>query len=285
MTWADSALLLLGHGSTVNCESSQPTRQQADRLRQRGLFAEVHVGFWKEEPGFREALDGVKAKKIYVVPNFISSGYYTEEVIPRELDLTGPVTARAGREIYYCDPVGLHPSMTDVLLKRAREVVAASARSLTDPTRTACLLICGHGTLRNENSTQIIRQRAGEIRTLGHYADCQPCFMEQEPFVKDWAKLTPLPDIVVVPYFISNGLHSYEDIPVLLGLTEEVKTKGFSNPHEVGGRALWYASAIGAEDSMTEVILAQVQSFGTGPRGENPKPSIPGPIGVTSRKP
>jgi sirohydrochlorin cobaltochelatase len=261
MIGSDSALLLLGHGSTVNRESSQPTRQQAERLRQRGLFAEVQVGFWKEAPGFCEALASLEAKKIYVVPNFISTGYYTEEVIPRELGLTGPITAREGKEIYYCDPVGLHPSMTQVLLARAQEVVARSNRVIVAPERTACLLICGHGTLRNENSTQIIRQRTVEIRALGRYADCQPCFLEQEPLVKDWAKLTPLADVIVVPYFISDGLHSAEDIPVLLGLTEDGKTASFSNPHEIGKRTLWYATAIGTEDSMTEVILAQVKNF------------------------
>ena len=41
--------------------------------------------------------------------------------------------------------------------------------------------------------------------------------MEQAPFVKDWRTLTDCPDVIVVPFFISDGLHSYEDIPVLLG--------------------------------------------------------------------
>ena len=42
--------------------------------------------------------------------------------------------------------------------------------------------------------------------------------MEEPPLVSDWAKLTKTPNVVVVPFFISDGLHSYEDIPALLGI-------------------------------------------------------------------
>ena len=43
-------------------------------------------------------------------------------------------------------------------------------------------------------------------------------YMEEAPLVSDWRKLTETPNVVVVPFFISDGLHSYEDIPRLLGM-------------------------------------------------------------------
>jgi sirohydrochlorin cobaltochelatase len=64
--------------------------------------------------------------------------------------------------------------------------------------------------------------------------------------------------VIVVPFFISDGLHSFEDIPVLLGLSEAA-TAQVSNPHREGDRRLWYASAIGTEKFMADVILAQVE--------------------------
>src|SRR5450432_3952276 len=140
----DAALLLLGHGSTLNADSSAPTYQHAEELRRRNIFAEVHVAFWKEEPNFRQALRQTNRRQVYVVPNFISSGYFTEQIIPRELGLTGPVTHRDGQDIFYCQPVGLHPSMTEALLHRATEVVAASAETISDLAKTTCLFICGH---------------------------------------------------------------------------------------------------------------------------------------------
>src|ERR1700761_5211277 len=105
MPLSDSALLLLGHGSTLNADSSAPTYQHAEELRRRKIFAEVHVGFWKEEPNFRQAPRQVRATRVYVVANFISNGYFTEQIIPRELGLDGPVTCLGGKQVGYCAPV------------------------------------------------------------------------------------------------------------------------------------------------------------------------------------
>jgi sirohydrochlorin cobaltochelatase len=190
----DAALLLLGHGSTLNADSSAPTYQHAEEIRRRNLFAEVHVAFWKEEPNFRQALRQTRRRQVYVVPNFISSGYFTEQIIPRELGLSGPVSRLGDQEIFYCEPVGLNSAMTEALLRRAGEVVAASPETISDPAKTACLFICGHGTSFNDNSTKIIHEQAEIIRARGLYADCQAVLMEQKPFVKDWRTLTACPD-------------------------------------------------------------------------------------------
>jgi sirohydrochlorin cobaltochelatase len=139
--------------------------------------------------------------------------------------------------------------------------VIKSAETIYEPARTACLFICGHGTSLNDNSTKIIHDVAAAIRSLGLYADCQPVLMEQQPFVKDWRTLTNCPDVIVVPFFISDGLHSFEDIPVLLGLTPNIREHGFTNPHHEHDRRLWYATAIGTESFIADVILAQVQHF------------------------
>ncbi|MFQ3670196.1 MAG: CbiX/SirB N-terminal domain-containing protein [Verrucomicrobiia bacterium] len=249
------ALVLAGHGSTLNADSSGPTYQHADEIRARGIFAEVHEAFWKEEPHFRDVLKQVEAERVYVVPNFISEGYFTEQVIPREFGLAGRVSEVEGREVIYCDPVGVHPSMTEVLLKRARDVVGEVK---VVPEETA-LFIVGHGTSLNQNSVKVIYRQVETIRGLGIYGECQAAFMEQEPLISRWAELTGKPNVVVVPFFISDGLHSYEDIPVLLGISENVREHGFRNPTKIGARRLWYATAIGTEPGIVEVILALVE--------------------------
>src|SRR5271170_367809 len=103
-----SALVIIGHGSTVNPDSSAPTFAHADEIRRRGLFGEVVCAFWKEEPSMRQVVYMVGSDDVYVVPNFISEGYFTQRVIPRELVLDGPVTLCGTRTIKYCDPVGNH---------------------------------------------------------------------------------------------------------------------------------------------------------------------------------
>src|SRR5208282_5179311 len=83
--YADAALVLIGHGSTVNGDSAAPTHQHADELRRRGIFGQVREAFWKQEPYVWQVLRGVFAPRVFLVPLFISDGYFTEEVLPREL--------------------------------------------------------------------------------------------------------------------------------------------------------------------------------------------------------
>src|SRR4029453_4158646 len=88
-SFLDAELVLVGHGSTLNAESSAPTYQHADELRRRRIFAQVLEGFWKLEPGIAGVFGGVFAPRVFIVPLFISEGYFTEEVIPRELGFCG----------------------------------------------------------------------------------------------------------------------------------------------------------------------------------------------------
>ena len=147
---ANAALLIVGHGSTVNPDSSAPTLAHAEEIRRRGIFGDVQCAFWKEEPSLRDAIflfDPETIKNVYVVPNFISEGYFTQTVIPRELELNGRVTKRANGQIWnYGEPVGNHPLMTELLVQRARDIAPGIAENETS------LLIVAHGTDLNENS-------------------------------------------------------------------------------------------------------------------------------------
>lgn len=260
----DSALLIVGHGSTENPDSSTPYFEHAEEIHSRGLFAEVHCCFWKEEPSMREAHYMIESNEIYVVPDFISEGYFTQEVIPRELGLEGPTTERHGKLWHYTLPVGIHPSMTQLLLRRAREVADHVPESETT------LFIVGHGTGLNQNSTKAIRDQVEAIRHSGAgYAEVLDAYMEEQPFIADWATLASTPNVVVVPFFIADGLHSYQDIPVLLGIENDVGAAASQrevfrhNPHHLRDKTLYYSSAIGTGRHMADVILDQIADFDT----------------------
>jgi len=184
------------------------------------------------------------------VPNFISEGYFTRTVIPRELELTGPETTRPNGQLWkYCEPVGNHDSMTEHLLSRARDIAPGIVE------RDATLLIVGHGTSLNDNSAVAAKEQAEKIRGLNRYAAVLNVYMEEPPLVSDWANLTKTENVVVVPFFISDGLHSYEDIPALLGL--DGKTGG---PHRLHDRSIFYSTAIGTDSRFADVIIEQAMS-------------------------
>jgi sirohydrochlorin cobaltochelatase len=265
------ALLIVAHGSTVNPDSSAPTLAHAAEIQRRKIFAQVECAFWKEEPSLRDALflfDPKVMPEVYVVPNFISEGYFTQTVVPRELALKGPTTERpSGQRWKYCEPVGNHPMMTELLLKRAGEVAPNA-----DPGDTS-LLIVAHGTDLNENSAVAAKREAEKIRAIGKYAAVLNVYMEEPPLVSDWRKLTKTSNVVVVPFFISDGLHSYEDIPRLLGIVAAgganrdlqrsaplatVRGEIFRcNPYRVDDRNLFYTPSIGTDPGFADVIIDQ----------------------------
>ncbi len=270
--FADAALVLVGHGSTLNAESAAPTYQHADELRCRGVFAQVVEAFWKQEPSLAGVLRGVFAPRVFVVPLFISEGYFTEEVIPRELGFCGRdekvlnrVQRRGVQTLHYCGPIGTHESMTEVLLARAREVVEKHPLPHTPPAETA-LFIAGHGTGLNERSREAIERQVQLIRAKRVYSEVHAVFMEEEPRVGDCWKMAAAKNLVMVPFFISDGLHSYEDIPVMLGEPESVVRERLAagqptwrNPTEKHGKRLWYSASIGNEPHIADVILERVR--------------------------
>ena len=259
-----AALLIIGHGSTVNPDSSAPTLAHATEIRRRKIYVDVSCAFWKEEPSLRDALSMFPdTREVYVVPNFISEGYFTQTVIPRELELNGRVTIRSNGQLWkYCEPAGNHPMMTDLLLQRARQVAPGVAESETS------LLIVAHGTDLNENSAAAAKREVEKIRGLGSYAAVLNVYMEEAPLVADWRKLTTTQNVVVVPFFISDGLHSYEDIPALLGIARESSGRDQnrkdifrSEPYKVDNRLLFYAGAIGTEPRFADIIIEQALAF------------------------
>jgi sirohydrochlorin cobaltochelatase len=266
----NAALLIVAHGSTVNPDSSAPTLAHAAEIRRRKIFADVGCAFWKEEPSLRDAMflfDPESIRQVYVVPNFISEGYFTQTVVPRELELNSRITQRSNGQVWkYCEPVGNHPMMTDLLLRRAREIAPDIPESDTT------LLIVAHGTDLNENSATAAKREAEKIRARGKYAAVLNVYMEEPPLVSDWRKFTKTRNVVVVPFFISDGLHSYEDIPILLGIVAAGVDRGqpgsappatavreifLHNPYAIDNRSLFYAPSIGTDPGFAEIILEQ----------------------------
>ena len=190
---ADAALVLVGHGSMLNADSALPTYQHADEIRRRGYFAQVLECFWKEQPSVCGVLRGVYTDRVFVVPLFISEGYFTEEVIPRELGLASRgqtefprVQKLEGKTVHYCGPVGTHRSITDIILARARDVVERfpGVGAPPKPADTS-LFVAGHGTGNNENSRRAIEDQVNLIRQLGLYRDVHAVFMEEDPFIRE----------------------------------------------------------------------------------------------------
>jgi sirohydrochlorin cobaltochelatase len=270
--FSNATLAVLGHGTTLNENSAAPVLQHVAELRRRDLFREVREAFWKQEPQVKQVLAEISTKpgisRVFIVPLFISEGYFAVQVIPRELGFEKiHTTIKAGNaEITYCAPIGTHDSMTSVIVSRAAGVVKAFPFPRAPKSSETTLFIAGHGTPKNENSRKSIERQVELIRAQKIYADVHAIFLEETPRISECYSLSQTRNIVIVPFFISDGLHTQEDIPELLGETKKNIQQRLAsgqppwrNPMERNEKMVWYSAAVGTEPGIADVILERAR--------------------------
>ena len=253
------ALVLAGHGSHLNPRSDRPVFDHADAVRERGAFDEVRTAFWKEEPSLREVLRTVESDEAYVVPLFVSEGYFTEQVLPRELRLGDGEPLDVDVQVRYAPPVGTHDAMTDVVVRRAERVTG-------DPTvgDGVGVAVVGHGTERNENSARATERHVRRVRERDRFDEAKALFMDEPPYVDDLYDEFESESLVVVPLFVADGYHTTEDIPEDLGLVEDGNDGEATCdlPVTVEGRTVWYSGAVGTEPLVADVAVERATDVG-----------------------
>lgn len=256
MSESTSALVIAAHGSHLNPDSDTPVFNHADTIRGLEVFDEVREAFWKEEPSFREVLRTLTSDIVYVVPLFMSEGYFTDQVIPRELRITDDQELDVNKTVRYTDPVGTHPSLTDVIIDRAE--------SITNNPEVGDgygLAIVGHGTERHENSAQSTIDHAERIRKQDRFDQTLALFMDEAPYIDNVTDHFSTPNVIIVPLFIANGYHTREDIPEDIGITDDYRD-GFDVPSSVGNQQIWYSGAVGTQPEIADILLERATEAG-----------------------
>jgi sirohydrochlorin cobaltochelatase len=231
------ALVIVGHGSHLNEDSSLPVYEHAARIRETGEFDEIVECFWKEEPSMRHVLDTVESEDVYVVPAFISEGYFTQQVIPRELGLEGPVSRKGEKIVRYAGPLGTFEGMPEVILERTEDLMRGREVS----GRTALVLLA-HGTDLNKNSGGVVYLNAGRIRARGIYD------LVEIGAVVDGVEAE---NVILIPLFIAEGWHTRETIPEDLGLVGEVTLRD--------DKTIFYGAPVGTHPSMANLMIARAR--------------------------
>jgi sirohydrochlorin cobaltochelatase len=240
------ALVIVGHGSHLNEDSSLPVYEHAARIRETGEFDEIVECFWKEEPSMRHVLDTVESEDVYVVPAFISEGYFTQQVIPRELGLEGPVSRKGKKSVRYAGPLGTFEGMPEVILERTEDLMRGREVS----GRTALVLL-GHGTDLNKNSGSVVYLNAGRIRARGIYDLVEVGFLDQEPEIGAVVDGVEAENVILIPLFIAEGWHTRETIPEDLGLVGEVTLRD--------DKKIFYGAPVGTHPSMANLMIARAR--------------------------
>lgn len=247
-----TALILAGHGSHISPNTAGIIWQYVDELRRLGVADEVTAAFWKEAPAFNHVIDTVRASQVVVVPVFTAKGYYSTQVIPREMKLQDDVTVRDGKTIYYTRTIGEHPYLTEVVCKRVQDTLIAAN---LDPAQTAVAVI-GHGTTCNPESRLTTRQQADYIRQQGVVAEVVDVYLEDEPSIPSIYETTQSPNVIAVPFFLAEGSHTTMDVPEALGIDYG------DYPARVKDRHVYYTPPVGTDLAITHVILELARESG-----------------------
>lgn len=273
LAFPDATLLLIGHGSTVNGDSGATVHQHVAELRRRNHFADVQPAFFKIEPRIGPALASIRTPRVFVVPLFVSEGYFTRQAIPCELGLPAgsqdvmPCKVRLeDRDVIYCHPVGTHPLMTEIILARAAAALGCTPSTINHQP-SAALVIAGHGTALNPDSRKSIERQVELIAARNVFAEVYPAFLEEPPRIAEIPGIVKSPSLVMVPFFMSDGLHVCEDIPVLLGesdATVQARLQAgqwpWHNPTHIRGRRIYYTPGVGSEPGIADVILERANA-------------------------
>ncbi len=240
-----AAVLLVGHGSQLSPDSSEPLHRLRRRLREAGTFPEVRVAFWKEEPALAHAFDLVERREVYVVPVFMSEGYFTRHVVPRELGLAVSTTCRGGRSVHYCRPVGTDPRMAGIVRDRALGAASVSPGRID-------LVVVGHGTNLSPSSGNTTRSVAEALASHREFRRVRVAFLDQKPSLEGLLQAEPPVDerdeveLVIVPFFVSRGWH--------VGTTL-LQTLSFpGGRRDEGGRLIRVTEPVGTHRAVADVV-------------------------------
>ncbi len=247
-----TALVLAGHGSHISPETAGLVWQHVDALRKMNIADEVTAAFWKEMPSFHTVFSSLEATDITVIPLFTAQGYFTQTVIPAEMELTGSLTQCDGRTIRYTRTLSEHPYLSQVVRQR----VADAMRDQAFTSDQTAIVLVGHSTRRNPESRKATEAQAESIRQSGLAREVIAVYLDDTPAIADAYTLTSAPNLIVVPYFLANGSHTTIDVPHELGLADAQRKAVINNRH------VYYTQPVGVEEDLRGAILELARNSG-----------------------
>ncbi len=237
---ANTALLLIAHGSVRYPDAARVLHRHAELLRAEGSFRSVEIGLLNGSPSVGESLARIDAAVVRVVPFFMEAGYFTREAIPRALG--------ADRRIHICPPIGLHDGMAGLI---ERQALAACA-TLGVPSRSAAVLVVGHGSASSPGGALALHEHSARVGWTTLFARVESACLEEAPFVAEALQGLRAHPVVVIGFFAGNGGHVRDDIPRLVAAEQAMRGPG--------GLPVVFDGSVTDDPAMTQIILDQAAS-------------------------
>lgn len=232
---ANTAVLLVGHGSSLHASAAACLSMHAEKLRERQLFADVRHATLNAGPKPEDVLAGFGGvSRILVMPYFMTDGYLSHMATTRRLGVY-----QNDPRITVCPSIGMCPQLLDLGVDIAEEHRAQKGWPKTEWD----LLLVAHGSSKDPASRRGTEKLASKISGRVSASSVLISFIEEAPFVGEVAKDLKRPT-VVIGLFAAPGGHALDDVP------EELEKS--SVPVD-------YTGAIGGHPKMVDVIMTALK--------------------------
>lgn len=240
---ANDTLLLIGHGSERYPDAGRAIHLQAEALRQTKRFAQVAVGLLNGEPSVAQALAGIDAATIRVVPCFMEDGYFTRVAVPRAL---------GARHVKMCPPIGVHDAMAGLIERQALAACAATGFS----SRDTAVLVVGHGSSSAPGRTLALHRHSSRVAATELFSRVEAACLEEPPFVAGALSGLRAHPVIVIGFFAGEGGHVRDDVPAMIEAERLVRGEA--------GLPVRFHGSVTDDPAMTEIILDQAMQDLTG---------------------
>jgi sirohydrochlorin cobaltochelatase len=234
---ANAALLLVAHGSARYPDAAEVLHRHAAALRADGVFRRVEVGLLNGAPSVAEALARIDAAEVRVVPFFMEAGYFTREAIPRAIG--------GDRRARLYPPVGTHDGMAGLIERQA----LAACEAMGVPSRTAAILVAGHGSASAPGRTLALHEHAARVGWTTLFARVDSACLEEAPFVAGALRGLRHHPVVVIGFFAGDGGHVRDDVPALVAAERAARGQG--------GPGVRFNGSVTDDPTMVRIILDQ----------------------------
>lgn len=130
----ETALLIVGHGSSRPGGSSVTPEQVAADIRRNGRFAEVATAYMEQAPRVADWPGLVQSRKVVVAPLLISEGTHASRDLPPLFGLDraeGGPSRLLGREVWLMSGVGTDDELAEITLDLVGAAQAEAADAWT----------------------------------------------------------------------------------------------------------------------------------------------------------
>ncbi len=232
-------VILAAHGAGEASAANSAVQELASRIEKRRDDLTVWTAFQLGHPSFSDLAERLAGRAAVVVPLLSDMGHHRDQ-----LASACRVSDRDG-SVRIAPPLGT--------LSRVRAgVIARVARVLEGRPGPVAIVVVGHGTDRNPDSSRGTHALTAALRTAFPTADVRLAFLDQEPRLAS-LRMPAVSRLVVVPWFLGGGPHTSHDIPT--GVKAAVAASGvFPFP------GVHFLPPIGEDPDLVETILREVDA-------------------------